>query len=442
MDYQAARNKLFSIGQQQLLAGWDTLDSSQREQLLSNIDALDIVSYRAQRQLVVAPPPQESRRINPLAYYGMSGSASDSTEGWRLLSQGKVGALVVAGGQGTRLGWKGPKGTYPVTVIKHKSLFQLASERIAAAGQRAGCRLPLAIMTSPQNDAETREFFAEHQCFGLDPHQLSFFVQSELPFMGSEGQLFLETPCSIAQGPDGNGAALHRFYSSGIWDQWKAAGIEYITFQPIDNALADPFDAELIGYHTRSCAQITLKATIRASVAEAVGVIVERDGKVCVVEYTELPETDRQAMGPHGLKYPVANLSLFCFSMDFSAELNQTPVDTLPLHLAYKPVQVLASSEKIYAWKCERFIFDVLQKATRVAVLVYPRTECFAPLKNRHGPDSLQEVQQALQNYDKRRIETLIGKPFQFSGPIELDPALYYQTPPATFTPPDQGYIV
>jgi UDP-N-acetylglucosamine/UDP-N-acetylgalactosamine diphosphorylase len=232
---------------------------------------------------------------------------------------------------------------------------------------------------------------------------VAFFVQGSLPFVGDDGQLYLASADSIAQGPDGNGGALHQFYSSGIWKQWADAGVEYVTFQPIDNALADPYDAELIGYHARKQAEVTLKGTQRASAAEAVGVIAMCDGKIRVVEYTELSEGEQRATRGDGqLKHAIANLSMFCFSMTFIEKLNHLPTHALPLHLAYKPVQVLGQSHPIKAWKCERFIFDVLDAATRISVLVCPREDCFAPLKNQSGPDSLPHVQQALQNYGRR----------------------------------------
>ena len=177
-----------------------------------------------------------------------------------------------------------------MTAVKHKSLFQLFAEKTIAASKQAGRPLSIAIMTSPQNHDATIDFFNQHHLFGLEPGQLSFFCQGMLPLLDQEGQLFLENAFSLAEGPDGNGGALHHFYHSGIYQQWQAQGIRHINFVPIDNPLADPFDAELLGCQQRCQNEITIKCTLRRDVQEKVGLLARHDGRTIVVEYSEIPE--------------------------------------------------------------------------------------------------------------------------------------------------------
>lgn len=340
----------------------------------------------------------------------------------------KMGCLLVAGGQGTRLKFDGPKGMFPVSVIKNKSLFQLVAEKTLAASKKAGTDLQLAIMTSSLNDKQTRAFFKENQNFGLKESQLSFFVQGELPFLDEQGQIMHDASSNIAVGPDGNGNTLHTFVRSGIWKKWKEQGIDYINFVLIDNPLADPFDEQLLAYHIKMNDDVTLKCVARENPQEKVGLLVLNDGKPGVIEYSEL--TDAERAMPH----PCVNISLFCFNMDFAAKIAQ---EKLPLHKAYKPIYAGGPQ----GWKFEYFIFDVLPLAHHVHALIYPRAQTFAPLKNASGPDSIETVQAALQNRDIAIWKQNVGTDLP-STPFELSADFYY---PSTNLKgkqaPDTSYI-
>jgi UDP-N-acetylglucosamine/UDP-N-acetylgalactosamine diphosphorylase len=261
---------------------------------------------------------------------------------------------------------------------------------------------------------------------------VSFFSQRLLPLLDEEGNMFLDDVDSIAQGPDGNGFALKYFAESGLWHAWQAQGIRYINMILIDNPLADPFDVELVGFHERDGCDITVKCTPRRDIHEKVGVLVKVDGKAAVVEYTELSDDERKAHYTDGtLKHLCANLSLFCFSLDAIHKLNK---QEMPLHLAHKAVKYVDKTGQVVqagnpmAWKFERFIFDVLPLAEHVKALLYPRTECFAPLKNFSGPDSPGTVQAALQEMDRRVIEKITGLPAPQQA-FELAQEFYYPTP-------------
>lgn len=444
-SFAEASEKLKSMGEEQLLANWSKLTFKQQQALLREIEALDpLIFEKQQRDLqtfLQAAPEVRQKEWKAFDKFNISGTEAHRSLGKSLMKQGKVGCLIVAGGQGTRLSYDAPKGTFPVSVIKHKTLFQIFAEKTIAASKQAGRLLPLAIMTSPQNDAATKDFFQKHNFFNLAKEQLFFFTQRELPFLDDQGHLMLKKDASIAKGPDGNGGSLEEFVKSGIWDVWKKQGIEYINYILIDNPLADPFDAELVGYHASNGCEITLKCVEKFIPEERVGLVVENDdGSAAVVEYSEMESSERMAVLPDGkLKHRCTNISLFCFSMDF---IKQTAATTnLPWHFAHKA----AYFNGPLGWKFETFIFDLMGSAQVVKALLYPRHECFAPLKNGSGSDSLETVQEALLKQDFKVLEAICGHSIPFSI-IELDQHFHYPTEELldrwkNFKGPLQGYI-
>lgn len=434
-DIAEAIKKLDSIHQQHLLNHWNSLSEPSKESLLEQIHLLDVPVFLEQRKLVFENPTKQSLSLQPFQEYDTKILPQDRQKGEELISEGKVGCLIVAGGQGTRLRFNGPKGMFPITVIKHKSLFQLFAEKVLAAGKKYGKSLPVAIMTSPLNHVDTLNFFERHHHFGLNKKDISFFSQAKLPFLTEEGNTFLEKNDLIAEGPDGNGSALKHFVEKGIWTDWSTLGIEYVNFILIDNPLADPFDAGLIGYHHRKKSDITIKCILREDPHEKVGVIVKEDSKVCVREYTELQKEEMEAREKDGtLKHPCANISLFCLSIPFIYDAAMLYYPQMPFHKALKSANFLANegktkmSEKPFAWKFEKYIFDILPYAKKIGALLYRREECFAPLKNEIGADSPTEVQKSLLIHDRKCFENISGTSVNASEPFELDPQFYYPT--------------
>lgn len=427
MDFDTALRKLNSIGQTHLLEYWPQLPDDEKNFLLLQIEDLDIGIFNKQREILKYPLSRPSGTFEPFDDYAQAGSQADEILGKEYIAQGRMGCLIVAGGQGTRLHLNGPKGLYPISVIRKKSLFQLFSEKIAAAGKQAYRPLQAAIMTSPLNHAITQTYFDAHAFFGLEERHLDFFTQNMLPFLDDEGNLFLEKKDTIAQGPDGNGSALHNFWRQGLVDKWRDLGIEHLNFVMIDNPLADPFDAELLGFHIRNKNDITVKCIFKSHADEKVGVLVKQEGKIQVIEYSEMPEKERKQTAADGtLRHTCANISLFCISLSFIEKIcrQKTP---LPLHPAYKAAPGLDNKSKM-AWKFEHFIFDILPLAGKVQALLYPREKCFAPLKNLSGEDSPASVQIALQKRDRQIYEELFSKPAP-ADPFELAQDFYYPIP-------------
>lgn len=365
--------KLKLLDQEHLLEG---LNQAEIQHLLKQTDSISVPVFKLQQQVLHEEP--QPTYFKPFLN---AGTVGDPQLGEKLIAEGKVGCIILAGGEGTRLGFDGPKGSFLIPGVQ-KTLFQIHAEQI---------RGPTAVMTSPKNDEETRKYWKDHNNFGVK--DLSFFQQSQLPLLDKAGCLFLEDQETLAIGPDGNGSVFQNFAKSGILSQWEKQGVEIIQIILIDNALATPFDAEFIGYHQNTNADITLKCTPRLDANEKVGVLVEADGAVRVLEYTEL--------GDHKEGDYLANLSLMCLSISFFKDLTK---QQLPLHKALKKYsfwdalhkkQISPSAPNV--WKFEYFSFDVLPYASKVEALVCPREKCFAPLKNASGADSPETVSRALQ---------------------------------------------
>lgn len=307
--------------------------------------------------------------------------------GIKIVSQGKVGAIVLAGGHGSRLGYNAPKGCFPV--FEGKSLYQLLAEKVLTASTRYGRTLYLGIMTSDATHQKTIEHFEKAHYFGLQKEQVCFFQQQNLPLQDEEGNTLSDTA------PDGNGALFWHFAASGNLASWQADGIEHITVCTVDNALADPFQPHLIGLHTLHGNEATVVGIKRENPQEQVGVLVEQHSRLAVVEYSEMPDSQRLAFDARGvLKYPLANISYFAFSMAFINMMLKNPSSKLPLHKAKKMVAI--AGKEVPCYKSEYFIFDLLAYCTKAEVLLLPREKFFAPLKNKTGPQSIETVQEAL----------------------------------------------
>ncbi len=430
LTYEQAVSKLTDIGQIHLMNFWSRLTPEEKNVLLSDIAKINGPDLD-KLQSVVQEPDIDSD-YDPFLRFTRVSDIDFRAEGIDLCRQGKIGVVITAGGQGTRLGLNGPKGCYPVSNVRHKSLFQLFAEKIFYAGKLTGCKIPVAVMTSKENHLQTTKYFEEHNYFQLDKEQISFFEQSEAWFLDGDNNLFLNTPFSVAKGPDGNGAFFQSFVNSEIWTKWKKAGVEYVNYIQIDNPLADPVDFNLMGYHNDKKNDVTIKCVARLNPDEKVGVIVQSDKKVRVIEYSEISEKARNEQNENGeLKYLCANISLFCMNMDFIQSVAENSDSILPYHIANKFTQhvdnkgFIITSGVPFAKKYEKFVFDMLPSSERIEALLYERADCFAPLKNRTGPDSEATVKTALLESDRNLWKKIMNtEPPE--GVFELSQKFYY----------------
>lgn len=392
-DYLKVQNKLRLIKQSHLLELFPSLLPEEQETLIQSILNIDIKRFKEQTHFLTQPK-NHFESFEPYEELLAIGDAKKIQRGRKACEQGQCAALLIAGGQGTRLGHPGPKGTFPISPIYQKSLFQLFCEKVLIASKKAKKALPFVIMTSPLNDSLTRRYLKEHSYFGLEENQVLFFTQTMLPLLSFEGKMFLNEKSTLALGPDGNGSCYKNLKTSKTFKKLEDLGIKYLNILPVDNPLAEPFDEELFGELILSEADVTLKTCQRLSSQEKVGVVVKKDNKPIVIEYHEIDPSYTFK------KEPAANLSLLAMTLDFAKKCASKD---LPLHKAAKAysffdleTQKIHLPKKPNCWKFETYLFDILPYSEKTSVLTYQRRHIFCPLKNKEGEFSPQSVRQSL----------------------------------------------
>ena len=341
----------------------------------------------------LAPAPYE-----PLPAQGGDAAAwmKAKAAGEAALRAGRVAAFTVAGGQGTRLGYDGPKGTFPVTPLKRKTLFQVFAEKIQAAGIRYGRPLHWFIMTSHQNHAATVTFFEEHRYFGLDQGRVHFFRQGRMPAVDFSGRILLETKGTIALSPDGHGGSLRALERSGALDLMQREGIDTLSYFQVDNPLVRCVDPAFIGWHVLRGSQMSSKMVPKAYPEEKLGHFCTQDGRLVVVEYSDLPMAMQRETTPEGqLRYLAGSIAIHMLDREFIRRVARGGAGIeLPFHRADKKIPTVDAAgqpvkpEKAKGVKFEMFVFDALPFAQNPLVIETSRADDFSPVKNAEGVDS------------------------------------------------------
>lgn len=438
MQYQEASEILAQHGQSQILRFWDSLKEEDKECLLKQISDLDFNSIAKMRNLleqrdVEARSPQTGE-MTPAPVSELHGEAHDAAAriGSFEIRNGRVAAIVVAGGQGSRLGYDGPKGCYPIGPVSNAPLFYFHARKLLGLGKEWGSTIPLYVMTSQTNDAETRKFFKDNAYFGLNPNDVFFFSQRMWPALTPEGEIILEEPARIFLSPDGHGGTLTALDKSGALADMKKRGITTVFYFQVDNPLVEVADPAFIGFHLQNLADISIKVCAKRSPEEGLGVAVERDGKIEIVEYTEFTAEQKNERTPSGeLRYKYGSVAIHVFSTAF---LEREAKAGLPIHLAFKKVPYCDDNGKTVApskpnaYKFEKFIFDTLADSKATCCLAFDRADEFAPVKNAEGNDSPATCKAALVAKWARWLEACGVKiPRGADGAplhnIEIDPA-------------------
>ncbi len=400
------QNLLKKHHQGHLLAFWEQLDTAERQNLLSQIEQLDfsmIDQWVAQfvRDSASAPLPDN---FSPAPCYGNRAKKEEEKIkyekaqklGKQLISDGKVAAFVVAGGQGTRLGFDGPKGDFPISPVKNKTLFQIFAETITAVSDKYHTTSPWYVMTSPLNYAATKETFHSNDYYSLDERNIFIFQQGTLPNFGFDGRILLTDKANIACSPDGHGGSLKALFKSGAIEDMKKRGVEYISYWQVDNPLVKIFDPLFIGLHAIDEAEMSSKALIKRQPKEKVGNFCLVDDKVTVIEYSDLPDELAEKKNPDGtLVFQLGSIAIHTINVGFVEKLNHKGF-SLPLHRAEKKIPYIDESGRLIepdepnGIKLESFVFDALPLAKKSIILETERAEEFAPAKNATGIDSAQ----------------------------------------------------
>ena len=351
--------------------------------------------------------------------------------GEELLRGGKVATVIVAGGQGSRLGFDHPKGMYPIGPLSDRTLFQIFFENIKARGAEFGATIPLYIMTSPPTHVETIEFLTANDWFGIPEKDVRVFCQGTMPAVDEDGKLLLQTKGEIFQSPDGHGGTLKALEVSGCLEDMKSRGIEHLFYAQIDNPLVQICHPALLGYHALANSEMTTQVVRKVEPLQKVGNVVEVDGVVQIIEYSDLPEEHARLTNDDGsLKLWAGNIAVHIFSVDF---LNRSlaDADSLPFHRAHKKVPFVDANgemvkpESPNAFKFEKFIFDLLPLAKNAIVCEVDPAEGFCAVKNAPPAPSEtpQHVKDAIVSLHKSWLESA-GAKVADGVKVEISPML------------------
>jgi len=403
---EAVRAQFEALGQGHVFAFWSKLDDAGRAALLAQTERLAPglaglleAGQQAIDKLGKTAAAQAISPVDAVALPENGGSVEQRERarqrGEALLAEGRMAAFVVAGGQGTRLGFPGPKGCFPVGPVSKRTLFEVQAQKIRGLARKLGRAVPWFIMTSPATDEATRAFFAREQNFGIAADDLHVFRQDTVPSLDLEGRLMLESPERLVESPNGHGGALTALVESGAVDQMERRGIDTIFYYQVDNPLVQIGDPTYLGLHEEAGAEFSCKVVRKREPFEKVGLVAQIGERIGIVEYTELdPERARERDEQGQLRYWAGNIAVHLLRTAFVRRVAANADTELPYHASAKKIATVDAQGRPLApdapngYKLERFVFDALASARKVCVVETSAAEDFSPIKNAEGTDS------------------------------------------------------
>ncbi|HYH66685.1 MAG TPA: UTP--glucose-1-phosphate uridylyltransferase, partial [Urbifossiella sp.] len=315
------RHRLAAHGQEHVLADWASLAPADRAALVAQLAGLDLAElealYRRKDEPHAALPPRD--RIAPVPLQPATASAEETARGEAALRAGAVAALVVAGGQGTRLGCDQPKGMFPVGPVSGATLFRVHAEKVLALSRRYGRPVPLLVMTSPATHADTEAYFRAERYFGLAEPDVVFFQQGTMPAVErATGRLLLERPGKLFESPNGHGGTLTALAETGLLADLRARGVEHVFYFQVDNPLVKVCDPGFVGRHVLAGAEASSKVVIKEEPGEKVGILAAVDGRCRIIEYSDLPPAMAEERDESGtLTFRAGSPAIHVFSVPF-----------------------------------------------------------------------------------------------------------------------------
>ena len=428
MNYQEAEKLLAKCSQEHVLKHWKKLNKKEREALLEQIATIDPKSVSRCRDALGkgAEVPDSSKGKAPkVAVLKGKKLAEARAAGEVELSEGRVAALLVAGGQGSRLGYDGPKGCYEIGPITNAPLFYFHARKILARSIRYGASIPFYVMTSEANNAATVQCFEENDYFGLNPDDVFFFTQGMWPGMSAEGKIILDQPGHIFMSPDGHGGLLAALKRSGALADMKKRGIKSVFFFQVDNPLVEIADPAFIGYHVMNKSEYSLKLCAKRDPKEKVGMPMRFGDTYRMVEYTEMTDEQCNRKDKSGkLYFLYGSPAIHVFDRAF---LEREAARPMPLHLAFKKIPYVDEKGEVVkpsepnGYKFEKFIFDILPNAKTATFLAFDPKDEFSPVKNAEGADSPASCKADMQAKWRSWLKEC-GVTVDESVPVEIDP--------------------
>lgn len=382
---------LKKYGQEHLLNNFENLDEAHKKELLKEIKGINFELVTSLYDSTKKEKKNTKDEITPIDYLDKFklGDKYKYYEniGKKAIKEGELAVVTMAGGQGTRLGHNGPKGTYDIGLDSHKSLFELLSDGIKEEAKKYGVTIPWFIMTSRENNKTTVEFFEKHKYFGYQKDKnIFFFIQGELPMMDTEGKILIGEDGLIKLAADGHGGIYESLVKTGMTKKMKELGVKWVFIGGVDNCLVKMVDPVLMGVAIDQQVTVACKSVVKANPQEKVGVFCKRNGKPNVIEYTEITEDMAEARDKDGeLLYGESHILCNLFSVDAVERMGANP---LPYHIAFKKAKYidkdgnLVEPDSPNAYKFEAFLFDAFGEVDEMAVLRVKREEEFAPVKN------------------------------------------------------------
>ncbi|HHS12584.1 MAG TPA: UDPGP type 1 family protein [bacterium] len=433
--YRLLKKEFEAHGQGHVFRWWAELNTASRRRLLDQCRNINWDEVRHFQSLLrVVDEQQMPGDLEPPRVIGIPKTLEEETRareareaGETAIRSGKTAAFVVAGGQGTRLGFDGPKGCFRIGPVTDRTLFQWQAERIRAASRRYGVSIPWFVMTSETNHEETCRFFEAHKHFGLEP-PVTFFRQRMVPALDESGKLIMNAKDHIFTSPNGHGGSLQTLYQSGALEQMADQNIEVISYFQVDNVLIRIIDPVFIGYHVLNRSEMSSKMLRKRHDFEKLGVFGRVNGQLTVVEYSDMKESDMTARNADGSrKYDAGNVAIHLIDVTFARKRVEEGFQ-LPVHAAHKKISFLDESGRLNepdqpnGYKFETFVFEALPFAKRPVILEVRREEEFSPVKNREGEDSVETARRDLTQLFRHRLKSAgIDVPSHVSR-IEISP--------------------
>lgn len=395
--YLAVESLLKKYKQEQILKNYEKMSDEEKSNLLDQILTINMDQITELYKGTQVKISFANDKIEPIEYIDKSKLSDEEFAkyeklGTDAIKAGKYAVVTMAGGQGTRLGHSGPKGTFKLGLKEDKSIFEILIDSLKKANEKYGITIPWYIMTSRENNEQTTNFFEENNYFGYDKSAITFFKQGELPMCSEDGKLLIDESNRVKEAADGHGGIFESMTRNAVTFDMKARGIEWAFIGPVDNVLVNMVDPILLGVVLDKKVQAGGKSVVKAYPTEKVGVFCKRNGKPGVVEYTEITDELSNATNENGeLIFAESHINCNLFNVNAIEEISKKK---LPYHSAHKKAKYIDENgelvvpEKPNAYKFESFIFDAFDMLDGMAILRVKREEEFAPVKNAEGNDS------------------------------------------------------
>lgn len=412
---ESLKTSFKKVGQDHVFEHIEDLNAQELEAFIEQLNSvnLEALSELVKTHLLAKEKDNtlDWELLKPAPYIPTPAQGGDLAEweaahelGEAAIKAGRVAAFTVAGGQGTRLGYDGPKGTFKVSALSGKSLFEIFADKIYRASQRYDVKIPWFIMTSELNHEATAQAFKDNDYYGLGEDMVSLFTQELVPAVDLKGKIILENKGMIAMTPNGHGGSLSALSKKGATEKMRAMGIDILSYFQVDNPLVPCIDPAFIGFHLSHQSELSSKMIPKAYALEKVGMFCEYKGKQIVLEYSDMPQEMQNMKDANGgILFGAGSVAIHLFDRDFIDRIGGVSGDeSLPYHKAlkkipyYNPQLGLVKPSEGNGIKFEMFVFDALPKSSNPLVIEGARNENFSPVKNADGIDSPEACKQDL----------------------------------------------